>query len=106
MNRIRFLVSLMGLFASGPMTVPAAEDTPDTQYWVEAMKKVHARFTGTNGTFAQFGDSISFTMAFWSPLAWVSPPIKYAAGIGVWALVCAYFLLAGRGAAVEETHAT
>jgi uncharacterized membrane protein SpoIIM required for sporulation len=48
----------------------------------------------------------AFIEAFWSPLAWVSPPIKYAAGIGVWALVCAYFLLAGRGAAVEETHAT
>jgi hypothetical protein len=33
------------------------------------MRKVHARFTGTNGTFAQFGDSITITMAFWSPLA-------------------------------------
>jgi hypothetical protein len=37
--------------------------------WVPAMRKVHTRFTGTNGTFAQFGDSITFTMAFWSPLA-------------------------------------
>ena len=32
------------------------------------MRNVHARFTGTNGTFAQFGDSISVTMAFWTPL--------------------------------------
>lgn len=32
------------------------------------MKLVHARFTGTRGTFAQFGDSISFSMAFWAPL--------------------------------------
>src|SRR6266704_3506853 len=37
--------------------------------WVEAMKKVHAHFTGTKGTFAHFGDSITVTMAFWSPLA-------------------------------------
>jgi len=38
-------------------------------YWVEPMKQVHARFTGAKGTFAEFGDSISVTMAFWSPLA-------------------------------------
>ena len=38
-------------------------------YWVEPMKQVHARFSGTKGTFAQFGDSITVTMAFWAPLA-------------------------------------
>ena len=32
------------------------------------MRNVHARFTGTKGTFAQFGDSITVTMAFWTPL--------------------------------------
>jgi lysophospholipase L1-like esterase len=32
------------------------------------MKQVHARFTGKAGTFAQFGDSITVTMAYWSPL--------------------------------------
>jgi lysophospholipase L1-like esterase len=42
---------------------------PDAADWVEPMKKVHARFTGTKGTFAEFGDSITFTMAFWSPMA-------------------------------------
>lgn len=36
--------------------------------WVEPMRKVHARFTGTRGTFAGFGDSITVTMAFWAPL--------------------------------------
>lgn len=34
------------------------------------MKQVHSRFTGSGGTFAQFGDSISVTMAFWAPLKW------------------------------------
>jgi uncharacterized membrane protein SpoIIM required for sporulation len=48
----------------------------------------------------------AFIEAFWSPLPWVSPSIKYAAGIGAWTLVCAYFLLAGRGTAVKATHAT
>jgi hypothetical protein len=34
------------------------------------MKKVHEKFTGRNGTFAHFGDSITVTMAFWTPLAY------------------------------------
>jgi len=33
--------------------------------WVEAMKKVHAKFTGEAGTFAEFGDSITASRAFW-----------------------------------------
>jgi lysophospholipase L1-like esterase len=32
------------------------------------MAKVHARFTGQKGTFAHFGDSITVTLAFWTPL--------------------------------------
>lgn len=39
-------------------------------YWVEPMRKVHARFTGERGTFAQFGDSITVSLAFWAPLEW------------------------------------
>ncbi len=41
---------------------------PDRTYWVDAMAKVHARFTGQKGTFAHFGDSITVTLAFWTPL--------------------------------------
>ena len=37
------------------------------------MKKVHARFRGTEGYVAQFGDSITYSMAFWSPLGWDCP---------------------------------
>lgn len=36
--------------------------------WVAPMKAVHARFTGTPGTLAAFGDSITVTLAFWAPL--------------------------------------
>ena len=36
--------------------------------WVEPMREVHGHFKGTPGTFAQFGDSITVTMAFWAPL--------------------------------------
>jgi hypothetical protein len=42
-----------------------ANDEPE---WVEAMRKVHRKFSGQKGTFAQFGDSITVTMAFWAPL--------------------------------------
>jgi hypothetical protein len=47
----------------------AAETTTATD-WIEPMKQVHSKFSGTPGTFAQFGDSITFSMAFWAPLAW------------------------------------
>jgi lysophospholipase L1-like esterase len=40
----------------------------DEADWVEPMKKVHEKFTGTTGTLAQFGDSITVTMAYWAPL--------------------------------------
>src|SRR5438128_498709 len=36
--------------------------------WRGHIRKVHAKFTGRKGTFAQFGDSITVTMAFWTPL--------------------------------------
>ncbi|HKI37327.1 MAG TPA: GDSL-type esterase/lipase family protein [Gemmataceae bacterium] len=58
-----FVLSLTALLL--PSITRAAD--PD---WVEPMKKVHARFSGPRGTFAQFGDSITVTMAFWAPLAY------------------------------------
>jgi lysophospholipase L1-like esterase len=48
--------------------VPAARaDEPAA--WVAPMQKVHAGFAGKPGTLALFGDSITVTKAFWSPLA-------------------------------------
>ncbi len=41
---------------------------PAGDYWVEPMRRVHARWKGTKGTFSQYGDSITVTMAFWTPL--------------------------------------
>lgn len=61
-----FVVVLMGLQAD----VAGLTPEQDTDYWVEAMKQVHARFTSEKGTFAHFGDSITVTMAFWTPLAY------------------------------------
>jgi formylglycine-generating enzyme required for sulfatase activity/lysophospholipase L1-like esterase len=55
------------LFATLLLTTGAARaaDAPD---WLEPMKQVRARFTGTPGTFATFGDSITVSLAFWAPL--------------------------------------
>jgi hypothetical protein len=41
---------------------------PKAPGWVEPMRKVHAKFTGTKGTFALFGDSITVSRAFWAGL--------------------------------------
>lgn len=38
-------------------------------HWIEPMRKVHARFKGSPGTLLQIGDSITFSGAYWSPLA-------------------------------------
>ncbi len=38
--------------------------------WAPAMKEVHANFKGKPGTFAHFGDSITYSLAFWSSLQW------------------------------------
>ncbi|MHB8861705.1 MAG: GDSL-type esterase/lipase family protein [Pirellulaceae bacterium] len=51
-------------------------DTPllsSSPMWQEAMTKVQARFQGPPGYVAQFGDSITHSMAFWSPLGWDYP---------------------------------
>ncbi len=53
------------LVAAGSGVPPATA----ADYWVEPMRRVHARFSGTNGTLAHFGDSITVTMAYWAPLA-------------------------------------
>jgi lysophospholipase L1-like esterase len=65
------LLGLFGLQAGG-----RAAEQPK---WVAPMKKVHARFKGTKGTFAQFGDSITVTMAFWAPLAYQPKNLDQAA---------------------------
>lgn len=57
---MRFAVlALAPLLAAQPAADPA---------WVAPMREVHAKFTGTPGTLALFGDSITNSVAFWAPL--------------------------------------
>jgi len=62
------------------LVVALAEDKPASRIAitlspsvVEAMRKVHAGFSGQSGYVAQFGDSITYSMAFWSPIGWDEP---------------------------------
>src|SRR5213078_3242876 len=57
------------LLASGAAALlpRCARSDPEPE-WAAPMRGVHARFTGQKGTFAQFGDSITVTHAFWGPL--------------------------------------
>jgi lysophospholipase L1-like esterase len=67
MRRTSFLsAAVLGALA---LTCPAPGGETKAPSWVGPMKQVHARFTGTPGTLAQFGDSITVTMAYWAPLA-------------------------------------
>jgi len=68
--KTRFLVQLPLALTLALSVSTTADAAPDSRSWVEPMRQVHARFAGTKGTFAQFGDSITVTMAFWAPLAW------------------------------------
>ena len=38
-----------------------------------AMRKTHAGFQGQRGYVAQLGDSITYSMAFWTPISWDEP---------------------------------
>jgi len=46
-----------------PVSTPQYSDNQ-----ANAIRKIHSKFSGNKGTFACFGDSITVTMAFWSPL--------------------------------------
>ena len=61
--------SLLGLLLIGIAfcALPSLAEGIDPPWW-EAMRQVHTRFQGRPGTFAQFGDSITVTQAFWAPL--------------------------------------
>ncbi|MCI0459264.1 MAG: SGNH/GDSL hydrolase family protein [Gemmataceae bacterium] len=64
---LRFRSALLGVLFFLPIAEARAGQKA-APYWVEPMKQVHARFTGTRGTLAHFGDSITVTMAYWAPL--------------------------------------
>jgi len=72
MKRFGWMLAAAALVAA-TWSAHAGEAPPpgaEKPYWVEPMRQVHARFAGTKGTFAHFGDSITVSMAFWASLQW------------------------------------
>jgi hypothetical protein len=57
------LIAALIVIAGATASARAADEP-----WIVSMKQVHAKFTGKRGTFAQFGDSITITMAYWAPM--------------------------------------
>ena len=62
------ILALMAGTASMARAQESAVAAPARPSWVDAMTRVHAKFRGKTGTFAHFGDSITETLAFWTPL--------------------------------------
>jgi lysophospholipase L1-like esterase len=67
-GQIKALLSLTAVIIASSSSLSAAETTGTAYDWVQPMRDVHARFTGTPGTFAHFGDSITVSLAFWAGL--------------------------------------
>lgn len=53
-----------------PAPIKVRLAAPVGDYWVEPMRQVHRKFKGKAGTLAQYGDSITVTMAFLAPHTW------------------------------------
>jgi hypothetical protein len=67
-------LALLILFA------PATARADDPPAWVGPMKEVHAKFKGTPGTLALFGDSITVSKAFWAPLEYAPKALDLSIG--------------------------
>jgi len=57
-------ITLSPSIAAVPKRERIVVGLPEGDYWVEPMREVHKRFKGKHGTLAQYGDSITVTMAF------------------------------------------
>src|SRR5262245_3523500 len=67
--RVLLIVTCLLLGAAPTQGQERGDARPeDAIRWREAVARVHARFGGRPGTFAHFGDSITVSLAFWSPL--------------------------------------
>jgi lysophospholipase L1-like esterase len=67
-NRTALVVLLTFLLSLPAQGGEMQNDGSANPYWADTMARVHSNFTGEKGTFAHFGDSITVTLAFWTPL--------------------------------------
>ena len=63
-------ITLSPAIAARPKPIQVKIAPPAGDYWVEPMRQAHKRFKGKAGTLAQYGDSITVTMAFLAGYSW------------------------------------
>jgi hypothetical protein len=68
MVRQVMLVGALSAMLLGAQGIRQKEAESRKEAWVGAMQAVHAKFKGQKGTLAHFGDSITVTQAFWTPM--------------------------------------
>src|SRR5262245_52122840 len=78
MRRTILIVAVLAFVATAPV---ARAEEPAA--WVAPMKAVHEKFTGKPGTLALFGDSITVSKAFWSPLAYAPKELPDPLGANI-----------------------
>jgi lysophospholipase L1-like esterase len=68
LNHVIVIILFAFLLALPAQGKEVENEGADSHYWVDTMARVHEEFSGEKGTFAHFGDSITVTLAFWTPL--------------------------------------
>ncbi|WP_231756685.1 SGNH/GDSL hydrolase family protein [Lignipirellula cremea] len=63
-------LAVKAVSAADAPELPSVKQSPEV---LAAMRQVHAGFKGQAGYVAQFGDSITYSMAFWSAMSWDDP---------------------------------
>ena len=76
------VISVILVISSALLSAQDARAAGGEPYWAAPMANVHSKFTGEKGTFAHFGDSITVTLAYWTPLLYsrknASPEMEQA----------------------------
>ena len=72
-TRLALLLAALCACCVSAVAQDKPKETKEQPDWVAAMRQVHAKFKGEKRTFAHFGDSITVTMAFWTPLRYEKP---------------------------------
>jgi len=76
------MLILVLLVLAGGASMHRSSAAPAGLQWADAARRTHAHFQGQAGTVAQFGDSITVTQAYWSPLRYerrnASPGLEQA----------------------------
>jgi len=76
------VISVILVISSVLLSAQDARAAGGGPYWAAAMANVHSKFSGEKGTFAHFGDSITVTLAYWTPLLYsrknASPEMEQA----------------------------